>query len=283
MLAIVTGATGGLGFETARGLAAAGHTVLLTGRNAAKGAYAQTRLPGARFALLDLASLASVRAFAASMTEPVSVLVNNAGVMAPDRRQVTADGFELQTGTNYLGHYALTALLLPQLIAGRAHVVQVSSLAHRKGRLAFEDLQGERRYRPWGQYAQSKLMMLMFALELDRRARAAGWPIISNAAHPGWAATDIIANGPGGGRLGLREQVMRGAFNLFAQSAAAGARPMVYAARATEGGGYYGPSGPGERKGAPSPSKIMPQALDRAACARLWTVSAALTGVDWTA
>ncbi len=283
MLSIVTGATGGLGFAAARALVAAGHDVLLTGRNPAKGAYALTRLPGARFQVLDLASLASVRTFAASVTQPVRVLIGNAGVMAPDRRQVTADGFELQTGTNYLGHYALTALLLPRLIEGGARLVQVSSLAHRKARLDFGDLHGERRYRPWGQYAQSKLMMLMFALELDRRAEAAGWPVVSNAAHPGWAVTDIITNGPGGGTQGLRERAMQAAFNVFGQSADEGARPIVYAATApgARGGAYYGPSGFGEIKGAPSPSKIMTQALDRAAASRLWDVSAALTGVGW--
>lgn len=283
MLSIVTGATGGLGFAAARALAASGHTVVLAGRNAAKGAYAQTRLPGTRFELLDLARLQSVREFAARITEPVTILINNAGVMAPDRRQRTADGFELQTGTNYLGHYALTALLLPQLVAGRAHVVQISSLAHRKARLAFDNLQGERFYRPWVQYGQSKLMMLMFALELDRRAQAAGWPLTSTAAHPGWAATDIIANGPGGGTAGLREQVMKLGFNLFAQSAADGARPYIYAATAPQaaGGAYYGPTGFGEMKGPPGPSKIMPQALNQAAAARLWDVSAQLTGVSW--
>jgi len=284
VLSIVTGGTGGLGFETAAALARAGHDVVLAGRNAAKGEAALGRLrsqgSAARFELLDLASLASVQAFATRVTEPVRVLVNNAGVMAPDQRQVTVDGFELQTGTNYLGHFALTARLLPRLIAGGAHVVQLSSLAHRKAQIDFDDLQGARRYRPWGQYGQSKLMMLMFALELDRRTRAAGWPITSNAAHPGWAVTDIITNGPGGGTAGLRERVMQGAFNVFGQSAAEGARPIVYAATSPDavGGAYYGPSGFGEIRGTPGPSRIMPQALDRAAAARLWTVSEDLVG-----
>ncbi len=285
MISIVTGGTGGLGFETAYSLARAGHDVVLAGRNPAKGdaalAKLRTRRVEARFELLDLASLASVHAFADRITTPVRVLVNNAGVMAPDRRQLTVDGFELQTGTNYLGHFALTAQLLPRLIEGQAHVVQLSSLAHRKGQLAFDDLQGQRRYRPWGQYAQSKLMMLMFALELDRRAKAAGWPILSNAAHPGWAVTDIITNGPGGGTAGLRERVFQGAFSVFGQSAAEGSRPIVFAATSPDakGGAYYGPSGFGEIRGLPSPSKIMPQALDRAAASRLWTISEKLTGV----
>ncbi len=285
-IAIVTGATGGLGFETALGLARAGHETVLAGRNAAKGEAALDRIRRAvpasqvRFEALDLASLASVHAFAARMPGAIGILVNNAGVMAPDRRQVTVDGFELQMGTNFLGHFALTALLLPALIAGQAHVVQVSSLAHRKARLDFSDFQGEQHYRPWKQYGQSKLAMLMFALELNRRARTAAWPIVSNAAHPGWAVTDIIANGPGGGQPGLREAVMQGAFSVFGQSAAAGARPILLAASASgKAGAYYGPSGFGEVRGAPGPSRIMQQAADAAAAARLWALSETLTGV----
>ena len=289
MLAIVTGATGGLGFETALGLAQAGHEVILAGRNPAKGEVALARLrrraPNAttRFETLDVASLASVAAFAGRIPGPIGVLVNNAGVMAPDRRQTTADGFELQTGTNYLGHFALTARLMPALRAGQAHVVQVSSLAHRRAALHFDDLQGERSYSPWRQYGQSKLMMLMFARELERRGRAAGWGLRSNAAHPGWAVTDIIANGPGGGAPGLRERVMQGAFSVFGQSAAAGALPILYAALSpdAEGGGYYGPSGLGEIRGSVSPSRVFPQAQDHQAAARLWDVSVALTGVQW--
>ncbi len=290
MRAIVTGATGGLGYETALGLAQAGYEVILAGRNPAKGDAALSRLmrrvPAAtvRFESLDLASLESVAAFAGRMDGPIAVLVNNAGVMAPDARQVTADGFELQMGTNYFGHFALTAALLPALQAGQAHVVQVSSLAHRRGALHFDDLQGERSYSPWRQYGQSKLAMLMFALELDRRSAAGGWGLRSNAAHPGWAVTDIIVNGPGGGTAGLRERVMQGAFSVFGQSAAAGARPMVYAATSPDamGGGYYGPSGLGEIRGAVSSSRVFPQARDTRAAARLWEVSVSLTGASWT-
>ena len=287
MRAVVTGATGGLGLEVAAAMAQVGHEVVLTGRNPAKGAAALARIAGSKpagkvsFAVLDMASLASVRAFAAQQEGPLSLLVNNAGVMAPDKRQVTADGFELQMGTNYFGHYLLTALLLPRLIEGRARVVQVSSLAHRAAKLNFADMQGAKQYRPWAQYGQSKLAMLMFALELDRRARAAGWPIISVAAHPGWAVTDIIANGPGGGSPGLRERVMQGAFRLFGQSAAAGARPILQASLGygVQGGTYWGPDGRGEIRGAPAPSRIMPQAADAQAAARLWERSAQLTGV----
>ncbi len=289
--AIVTGATGGLGWEAALGLARQGATTILAGRNPVKGADALARLlaqaPGAaaRFELLDLASLDSVAMFAsrvAAAHPAVAVLVNNAGVMAPPRRRVTADGFELQFGTNYLGHFALTARLLPALLAsGAARVVSVSSLAHRQAKMDFADPQGARSYRPWASYGQSKLAMLMFARELQRRATAAGWPLRSVAAHPGWAVTDIISNGPGGGSPGLKEAVMQGAFRLFGQSAARGALPILYAALAPEaaGGGYYGPDGIGEVRGGVGPSRVMPQAADPAAAARLWDLSERETGV----
>ena len=290
--AVVTGATGGLGYATAVGLARTGAQVVLAGRNAKKGEAALARLRReasgavASFELLDLASLASVAAFAERMTAAhpaLDTLVNNAGVMAPPRRQLTADGFELQFGTNYLGHFALTAHLLPALLRadGGARVVEVSSLAHRGAAIAWDDLQGERHYRAWRSYGQSKLAMLMFALELARRAAAHGWPLVSVAAHPGWAVTDIIANGPGNGSLGLKEYVMQAGFHLLGQSAAEGARPVVYAATSPAAlpGGYYGPSGFPELQGSAGTSRIMPQAKDTEAAKRLWTVSEKLTGV----
>ena len=294
-VAIVTGATGGLGWKVALGLAQQGAPTILAGRNPVKGADALTRLlaraPGAaaRFELLDLASLDSVAMFAARMAAAhpaVSVLVNNAGVMSPPARRVTADGFELQFGPNYLGHFALTARLLPGLLAsGAARVVSVASLAHRMARIDFGDLQGVTRYRARASYGQSKLAMLMFALELQRRAKAAGWALTSVAAHPGLAVTDIIANGPGGGNPGLREHAMQAVFRLFGQSAAQGALPLLFAAVAPEakGGGYYGPDGLLEARGAVSASRIMPQALDTGAAARLWTLSEELTGVSFAA
>ena len=205
-LAIVTG-TGGLGYETALVLAQAGATVVLAGRNEAKGRVSVEKIrvvhPGARIAFekLDLASLASVAAFARHFADDHSsldLLVNNAGVMAPPTRQVTSDGFELQFGTNYLGHFALTAHLLPLLKRGRqTRVVHVSSGAHHTGKIRFDDLQWERRYRPWFAYSQSKLANLMFAFELQRRSDANGWGLMSNAAHPGYARTELIPNGPG--------------------------------------------------------------------------------------
>ncbi len=292
--AVVTGATGGLGYETAAGLARAGAHVVLAARDAAKGQAALVRLrrevPGASagFEMLDLASLASVEAFAGRMLAAdaaLDTLVNNAGVMAPPVRRTTADGFELQLGVNYLGHFALTARLMPALLRAQAgaRVVQVSSVAHRRGRIAWDDLQGERRYDAWAAYSQSKLAMLMFALELARRAKAQGWPLVSVAAHPGWAATELIANGPGGGAPGVKGRLLDAGFRLFAQSAADGALPLVHAAASpdAQAGGYYGPTGWSEIKGPPGPARVMPQARDAAAAERLWAVSEALTRVEF--
>ena len=285
-LSVVTGATGGIGYETALGLARAGHHVVLTGRSAERGAAALDRLrqalPGAdaEFALLDMGRLADIAAFAAGWQRPLDVLVNNAGVMGFPERRLTADGFEQQFGINYLGHFALTLRLLPRLRdAGRPRVVNVSSLAHRSGRIDFDDLQGERLYNPMRAYGQSKLAMLMFALELQRRATARGWPLLSLAAHPGWAATQIVLNGLG---RGLRGRFIQAAFNLLAQSAADGAKPTLHAALAPDviPGGYYGPDRLNETRGAPAPARIMPQARDEAAAARLWSVSEVLAGVN---
>lgn len=292
--AVVTGATGGLGFETAAALARAGAHVVLAGRDAAKGEAALARLrrevPGTsvEFEMLDLASLASVQAFAGRMQDAgqvIDTLVNNAGIMAPSVRRTTADGFELQFGVNYLGHFALTAWLMPALLRAEAgaRVVQVSSVAHRRGRMAWDDLQGDRRYNAWTAYSQSKLAMLIFALELARRAKAQGWPLVSVAAHPGWAATDLIANGPGGGGPSLKGRVLDAGFRLFAQSAADGALPLIHAAAApdAQAGGYYGPTGLGEIRGPPGPARVMPQARDSEAGKRLWTVSETLARVGF--
>src|SRR6266850_4234073 len=285
--AVVTGATGGLGYETAQALAKAGSEVILTGRDDRKGQSAIEKISrevtGARVSYehLDLANLASIADFAQRMhaRQSLDLLINNAGVMALPRRQTTADGFEMQFGTNYLGHYALTAQLLPLL--RRAHqprVVSLSSIAHRTGFIQFSDLQGERFYSPWKAYNQSKLAMLMFALELQRRSDAAGWNLISNASHPGWARTDLFANGPGFGLISFASQF---AAPLFSQSAESGALPTLFAATSpqAEGGGYYGPNGLYELRGPPAPARIMPQARDKAAAAQLWDVSQQLTGV----
>lgn len=289
--AVITGATGGLGYETALALAGAGANVVLTGRNEAKGRDAlqaiRSQFPKAEIAYdtLDLANLASVAEFAsryAAAHTSLDLLVNNAGVMALPQRQVTSDGFEMQLGTNYLGHYALTAHLLPLLRQGRQpRVVNLSSLAHRTGAINFGDLQSAKSYSSWKAYCQSKLAMLMFALELQRRSDAAGWGLMSNAAHPGFARTDLIANGPGANSL--MSQLGRFVQPLISQSAAEGALPTLFAATSPDAkpAGYYGPNGFYEMKGPPVPAKIMPQAKDAASAARLWDVSAALTGVSF--
>ena len=289
--AVITGATGGLGYETALALAGRGATVVLTGRNDLKGRNAldgiRARFPSAKvvYETLDLASLASVADFAgrfATSHAALDLLINNAGVMALPKRQTTADDFEMQFGTNYLGHYALTARLLPWLRRGnQPRVVNLSSLAHRSGRIGFDDLQGARAYVPWRAYCQSKLAMLMFALELQRRSDAAGWGVMSEAAHPGYARTDLIPNGPGGNSLSWRLGRLLQPF--ISHSAAEGALPTLFAATSPQAkaGGYYGPNGFYELKGAPVPAKIMPQAQDTAVAARLWDVSATLTGVSF--
>ncbi|WP_419759976.1 SDR family oxidoreductase [Acidisoma sp.] len=290
--AVVTGA-GGLGYETALALARANAEVILAGRSAEKGAASVDRIkaqvPQAniRFEDLDLASLASVAAFANRMAAQhgtLDLLVNNAGVMAPPHRQATTDGFELQFGTNYLGHFALTAHLLPLLRAARApRVVEVSSIAHRRATIGLKDLQGERSYSPWRSYGQSKLAMLMFAIELQRRSDAGGWGLMSLAAHPGIARTELFTNGPGSARI---QKLMIGLVMPFvSQSAAAGALPLLFAATAPGAiaGAYYGPSGLREMKGAVGPARIMPQAWDTETAARLWQVSEALTGVTFGA
>jgi NAD(P)-dependent dehydrogenase (short-subunit alcohol dehydrogenase family) len=287
-IAVVTGATGGLGYETALALAKAGAEVILTGRGDQKGRSAIEKVSrevvGARVAYerLDLASLASIAEFAERMHTRTSldILINNAGVMALPRRQVTADGFEMQLGTNYLGHFAVTARLLPLLRRANApRVVSLSSLAHRTAFIDFNDLQGTRVYSPWKAYGQSKLACLMFALELQRRSDAAGWNLISNAAHPGLARTNLFASGPGG----LISLATDFAAPLFGQSAADGARPILIAATSPQAkpGAYYGPGGFSELRGAPATALIVPRARDAAAAARLWDVSVKLTGATF--
>lgn len=284
--ALITGA-GGLGFETALALARAGGDVILAGRNAAKGLEAiaaiRAQVPAATvgFELVDLASLASIQAFGDRLNgerDGLDMLINNAGVMAPPQRRETADGFELQFGTNHLGHFALTGQLLPLLRKGdRPRVVTVSSLAHRNGEIAFDDLQSTRRYRSWKAYANSKLANLMFAREFQRRSAAGGWGVASMAAHPGVSNTDLFANGPGG----LSATLLGLIGKPFFQTAANGALPQLYAATSPDavGGGYYGPDGLGEMKGHPTNARVMPQAQDAAVAKRLWEVSEQLTGV----
>lgn len=288
-VALVTGANSGLGLIAARELAGAGARVVLACRNTDKGATAlreiTAKLPEAEaeLAALDLASLDSIRSFALEFGKAhdgLDLLINNAGVMAPPRR-TTEDGFELQFGTNHLGHFALTGLLLGAL-EGRtgARVVTVSSTAHRMGRIDFDHLHGEGRYRRWRAYGQSKLANLMFALELDRRLRAAGSTIGSLAAHPGYAATNLqSASAPA-----LDRAVMAVTNRLIAQDAEVGALSLLYAAAepGLEGGTYVGPDGRGEQRGHPQPRAVPSRAaLDEAVAARLWAVSEEATGVHF--
>jgi NAD(P)-dependent dehydrogenase (short-subunit alcohol dehydrogenase family) len=293
-LAVVTGASGGLGYETALALAAAGAEVVLAGRHDGKGAHAVARLraahPGAtaRFERLDLASLASVEAFATTMLAAdrgIDLLVNNAGIMAPPDRHVTADGFELQFATNYLGHFALTARLLPLLRrAPGARMVNVCSLAAELQSIDLADLHSQHAYVPFRTYGMSKLALLMFALELQRRSEAAGWGIEGLAAHPGFARTDIISNGPASG--GLRGRLWRIAkpFLLpLSPPAGPAALPILLAAtsQTARGGGYFGPTGIRELDGPPGPAKLPPRALDAPAAAQLWETSEELAGVKF--
>lgn len=285
--ALVTG-TGGLGFEEALALARAGASVVVAGRSADKGSKALSRIlamaPSAqvRFEQLDLASLASVAAFADRISqrhEIIDILINNAGVMVPPRREVTADGFELQLGTNHLGHFALTAHLLPLLREG-ARVVSLSSVAAGAGVIDFDDLNSERSYAAMRAYSQSKLACLMFARELQRRSDAMGWGIRSIASHPGIARTDLLHNGPGRySPHGLARTLLPFLF----QPANRGALPILYAATSADaaGGAYYGPDGIAEVRGYPTLAKLPAQALDQAAAARLWQVSEALTGISF--
>jgi NAD(P)-dependent dehydrogenase (short-subunit alcohol dehydrogenase family) len=282
-IAIVTGANSGLGLVTARELARKGALVVLACRNLDKGgaALAECAAPGppAELEELDLASMASVRSFAdrfRSKHGGLDLLINNAGVMAPPRKR-TADGFELQFGTNHLGHFLLTELLL-DLMEGRddARVVTLSSTAHKFGRIAFENLNGDRRYFRWRAYGQSKLANLLFALELDRRLRARDSTVKSLAAHPGYAATNLqTAAAPLVDRL-----VMKVGNAAIAQSDEMGALPTLFAATqpGLQGGTYVGPDGPGEQRGYPTVVKPNRAARDEDVARRLWEVSEQLTG-----
>lgn len=287
--AVVTG-TGGLGYETALALAKNGAEIILAGRNEAKGSEAVKRIsnivPSAsiRFEKLDLASLSSVQAFGQRMQkerESLDLLINNAGVMTPPTRKTTKDGFELQFGTNYLGHFALTAHLLPLLKKGcYPRVVTLGSVAARNGAINFDDLQSERGYKPMSVYSQSKLACIMFAFELERRSQAAGWGITSLAAHPGLSRTDLLPNGAG---RWSGFGIMRRFLWFMFQPADQGALPTLFAAvsPSAKGGSYYGPGGPGEMRGLPKTGKIMQQALDTAVASRLWEVSKQLAHVDF--
>jgi NAD(P)-dependent dehydrogenase (short-subunit alcohol dehydrogenase family) len=283
-VAVITGANSGIGLEAARYLAARGAHVVLACRDEGKSRAAAERITGDLADVqvdtlgLDLSSLDSVRAAAAEIRERyprLDLLVNNAGVMMPPHGR-TADGFELQFGTNHLGHFALTGLVLPSLLAvPGSRVVTVSSNGHKVGKIRFDDLQWERRYRRMGAYAQSKLANLLFTYELQRRLAAAGDPTIAVAAHPGTSDTALVRHMPVFAQVGSRL--------VPNQSAIMGALPTLRAATdpAVAGGDYYGPAGLGEFAGPPRLVKSSSRSHDETAARRLWAVSEELTGVTF--
>lgn len=282
--AVVTGANSGIGLVTALELARAGATVVLACRNVRKGAAAVKEIreatPSAQVEVreLDVSSLDSVRRFADALdVDGLDLLVNNAGIMwMPQGR--TDDGFELHFGTNHLGHFALTGLLLDRLNRTEApRVVTVSSNEHKRGHINFDDLQLERRYDPRTGYRQSKLANAAFGLELDRRLRTAGSPIKSVLAHPGYTATNLQVKG----QTGAMKVMMNVGNRLIGQSAELGALPTLYAATApdVEGGQYFGPDRFREYRGYPTLVQVKPEGRDAEVGRRLWSVSEELTGV----
>jgi NAD(P)-dependent dehydrogenase (short-subunit alcohol dehydrogenase family) len=292
--AIVTGGSSGLGFHTALELCRAGAQVIVASNNPERGAASvglvRAEVPSAQveFVPLDLSSLTSVERFAAQMVDrlpSLDVLVNCAGIggfAIGWTRRVTVDGLERTFATNYLGHFALTGHLLPPLLAApRARVVSVSSLAHHLGRIAFDDLQTARRFRPTTAYDQSKLALLLFALELHRRARAASLGLLSIPVHPGIAHTDIFQRTLSPSTLTFRLSAL--AMSVVAQTAAQGALPILFAATApeAESGTYYGPDGPIEIQGYPAVARLSRRARDLTVAARLWEISERLSGVAY--
>ncbi|MEQ3554153.1 oxidoreductase [Pseudonocardia nematodicida] len=273
---VVTGATSGLGLETARALVEAGARVVLAVRDTDRGDAVADGLGGAASVRrLDLADLTSVREFAAGLEGPIDVLVNNAGLMAvPEAR--TADGFEMQLGVNFLGHAALTGLLADRITD---RVVTLSSAAHRIGRIALDDLNFQRRrYERWTAYGQSKLACLMFAYELEHRFVAAGSRLRSVAAHPGYAATDLHSR-----TESVQDTVMAVLVRAFAQPAAAGALPTLFAATVADlpGGAFIGPDGIGEARGHPRPVGSSAASHDRRVQRALWDRAEELTKVSF--
>ena len=289
---VVTGANSGLGYETSRAIAGRGAQVLMACRTASKAEDARRKIlaehAGASVELmtLDLASLASIRRFAdelAKRTQKLDVLVNNAGVMALPRRE-TEDGFEMQLGTNHFGHFALTGLVMPLLLAApEARVVTVSSGAHKGGRINFDDLHGKASYGKWMAYCQSKIANLLFMYELERRLRRAKVRAISVGCHPGYAATELQGAGPKMEGSAFMERMMGLGNTLFSQDAAMGALPTLYAATSpdVQGADYIGPDGFMELWGHPKKVPTVARARDTEVAARLWKVSEEATGVRY--
>lgn len=293
-VAIVTGGNSGIGFHVARELAAHGARVVLACRDVGAGREAAERISGGasggvsgdvvvrdvEVAELDLASMDSVRHFAGGWEGPLDLLVNNAGVMAPPRRAHTRDGFELQFGTNHLGHFVLTGLLLPALLAAEepSRVVTVSSVAHRNGNESVVDGNASEPYNPQQTYANSKLANLLFAMQLHRELSGRELPVASTAAHPGVSATGLFSDREGMGANTVMRTMAPAFVRIFTQAAAAGARPVLYAATEAAPGSYTGPQLFGETRGRVGPARLSPQARDEKLARRLWQVSEELTG-----
>jgi len=294
---LITGANSGIGYETALELARNGAEIILPARSLEKANNAIARIrssvPNAKLtpAILDLASLASVRAFAAWVSknfpgQSLDLLINNAGVMAVPQRELTVDGYERQFATNYLGPFLLTALLYPHLKPqSGTRIVTVASSVSNHAKIEFNNLQSERLYKPlFGAYSQSKLANLIFQQELQRRLTAAGSPILSTGAHPGYAITNLQTSGPAG-QAPLSFRIVSTILKpLASQDAAHGALPTLYAATSPQvtSGGYYGPDRMQELKGHPAPAKITPAAKDLTLAQRLWTETERLTGIEFT-
>ncbi|MFJ9552445.1 SDR family oxidoreductase [Nocardiopsis sp. NPDC101807] len=297
-LAVVTGASDGMGLGMAERLAAAGAEVLMPVRNPAKGEKAVERIrrnhPGARVSTrsLDLSSLASVAALGDTLRgegRPIHILINNAGVMRPPNHQTTVDGFELQFGTNHLGHFALVGRLLPLLRAGRARVTSQISVAARRGSINWEDLNWDRSYDGMRAYGQSKIAFGLFGLELDRRSKAHGWGVTSNLSHPGVAPTSLLAARP---ELGRDEDTpyIRRIRSLSARGILLGTLetaklPALMAATdpGSEPGALYSPSGLGRLGGPPSEQRLYPTLRSAEEAARVWKVSEELAEVSFLA
>lgn len=290
--AVITGANSGIGYEAARMLAQKNAHVVLAVRNTVKGGKAAREIRSAapqadvEVMALDLADLASVRQFADTFGahhDGLDLLINNAGVMAIPY-QKTKDGFEMQFGTNHLGHFALTGRLLPLLHnTPGSRVITISSGMHRFGDIDFANLNAEQGYKKWGAYSQSKLANLLFTYELQRRLAAAGSGLISVAAHPGYAATNLQYGGSDRGDTSLQARLMNVLNKVVAQSAEMGALPTVYAAAApgVHGGDYIGPKGPAEQRGWPTKVQSNGRSHDQEAAARLWALSEEWTGVRY--
>jgi NAD(P)-dependent dehydrogenase (short-subunit alcohol dehydrogenase family) len=287
-IAVVTGANSGIGFHTTKQLVGHGAHVVMACRNvaAAQAAAAAMKAGDAvRIMELDLSSADSVRGFAESWDGPLHLLVNNAGVMAPPKLAMTADGFEKQFGTNHLGHFVLTGLLLPSLIAsGASRVVTVASVAHFGGTEAVLDGNLGDAYNAQKTYSNSKLANLLFALELHRELSAHGLPVTSTAAHPGVSATGLVGDREGMGASPFMRVVGPAFVKVFTQSAKAGARATLYAATEAEPGSYTGPQWLGETRGPIGPARLSSLAQDEKLARRLWQVSEEMTGLryEWS-